>query len=104
MEQWSYIHIIVVSGGLCVQTAIMLLKVTNFPHIFSSRGHRFSRLHVEPLRGSLLFPVQHILLRLLEVLLGHLEEKKVENESGPKRESPPSSFSLGEQEDQPQCR
>merc|ERR1719308_494021 len=50
----------------------MLLKVTNFPHSFSSSGHGFSRLHVEPLRGSLLLPVQHILLRLLEVLLGHL--------------------------------
>ena len=76
------IHIIVVSGGLSVQTAIMLLKVTNFPHSFSSRGHGFSKLHVESLWGSLLLPVQHILLRLLEVLLGHLKEKKVESESG----------------------
>merc|ERR1712192_295507 len=30
------------------------------------------KLHVESLRGSLLLPVEHILLGLLEVLLGHL--------------------------------
>merc|ERR1719234_1065394 len=42
----------------------------NFPHF--KRTRIYSRLHVESLRGSLLLPVEHILLGLLEVFLGHL--------------------------------
>ena len=78
-----------------VETAIMLLKVTRVFHTVSLRGQEgYRKLHVESLGGSLLLPVQHILLRLLEVFLGDLHERKrlktVERES----ESPPSSFSL----------
>ena len=29
-------------------------------------------LHVEPLRGALLLPVEHVLLGLLEIFMGHL--------------------------------
>ena len=63
---------------------LLKLKVTNF-HKVSSRGQGYSKLHVESLGGSLLLPVQHILLWLLEVFLGHLREKKVECESAWKR-------------------
>merc|ERR1719180_510033 len=38
------------------------------------------KLHVESLWGSLLLPVEHILLRLLEVLLGHLHPPLSESE------------------------
>merc|ERR1719285_1356216 len=50
----------------------MLLKVTNFPHGFIKRATGYSKLHVESLGGPLLLSVQHILLGLLEVFLGHL--------------------------------
>merc|ERR1711971_1459409 len=56
----------------------MLLKVTNFPQI--KRTRIYSKLHVESLRGSLLLPVKHILLRLLEVFLGHLHPPLSESE------------------------
>merc|ERR1712172_233660 len=70
-------------SGDSFQTAIMLLKVTNFPQI--KRTRIYSKLHVESLRGSLLLPVQHILLGFLEVFLGHLHP--------PLSESEQSSFS-----------
>merc|ERR1719234_1119865 len=50
----------------------------NFPHF--KRTRIYSKLHVESLRGSLLLPVKHILLGLLEVFLGHLHPPLSERE------------------------